>query len=166
MNDRFVLEDRIMKCWNVTDDIDMVTEYFVDNPKWEHMPADITDAIMNKYFGIKELYEIRFQQLWDCFEDMVHNHQFVEQQREEFDDFEQLDLMLDDDPLVDTSTITLGELSDYTMKDDVTPTVSFSYKNGDQRSQVAHSLWERVVTGSNPVSPTMPEWWNWYTQGT
>lgn len=139
MNDRFVLEDRIMKCWNVTDDIDMVTEYFVDNPKWEHMPADITDAIMNKYFGIKELYEIRFQQLWDCFEDMIHNHQFVDQQRESIsdDDYEQLDLMLDDIPLVDTSnisntgTITLGELSDYTMKDDVTPTVSFSYKDGD-----------------------------------
>ena len=114
MNDRFVLEDRIMKCWNVTDDIDMVTEDFVDNPKWEHMPADITDAIMNKYLGIKELYEIRFQQLWDCFEDMVHNHRFAEQ-RELFDDYEQLDLMLDD----------------YITKDDVTPTITVSGKDGD-----------------------------------
>ena len=110
MNDRFVLEDRIMKCWNVTDDIDMVTDYFVDNAKFQHMPADITDAIMNKYLGIKELYEIRFQQLWDCFEDMVHNHQFVDLERYSFedDDYEQLDLMLDDVPLVDTSTITVS----------------------------------------------------------
>ena len=113
--DRFDLEQNIMDCWNITDDIDMVTDYFVDNPKFEHMPADITDAIMNKYLGIKELYEIRFQRLWDCFEDMIENKKFVEP----------LDLV-DDDPLVDTSviplsgsgdTITLGELSDFTMKD-------------------------------------------------
>jgi len=130
--DRFDLEQCIMDCWNVTDDIGMVTDYFVDNPKFEHMPADITDAIMNKYLGIKELYEIRFQRLSDCFEDMIENKQFVDQTY-------QLDLW-DNDPLVDTSvitlsgsgdSITLGELSDYTMKDDVTPSVSFSVKDGD-----------------------------------
>jgi hypothetical protein len=130
--DRFDLEQSIMDCWNVTDDIGMVTDYFVDNPKFEHMPADITDAIMNKYLGIKELYEIRFQRLWDCFEDMIENKQFVEQTY-------QLDLW-DNDPLLDTSvitlsgsgdSITLGELSDYTMKDDMTPSVSFSVKDGD-----------------------------------
>jgi hypothetical protein len=115
--DRFDLEQSIMDCWNVTDDIGMVTDYFVDNPKFEHMPADITDAIMNKYLGIKELYDIRFQRLWDCFEDMVQNKQFVDQTY-------QLDLW-DNDPLV------LGDLTDYTMHDDVTPSVSFSVKDGD-----------------------------------
>jgi hypothetical protein len=32
--DRFDLEQKIMKCWMVTDDLDEVTKYFVDDPKW------------------------------------------------------------------------------------------------------------------------------------
>jgi hypothetical protein len=65
--DRFDLEQAIMECWNVTDDIDMVTEHFIDSPKWENMDPKLADALMNKYLGIKELYEIRFDRLWNVF---------------------------------------------------------------------------------------------------
>jgi hypothetical protein len=65
--DRFDLEHSIMECWNVTEDISMVTEHFMDSPKWEHIPPDVADALCNKYLGIKELYDIRFQKLWDTF---------------------------------------------------------------------------------------------------
>jgi len=65
--DRFDLEDSIMECWNILDDIQIVTEHFVDSPKWEGMDPKVCDALMNKYFGIKELYDIRFQRLWDTF---------------------------------------------------------------------------------------------------
>lgn len=64
---RFDLEEAIMACWNILDDIDIVTEHFVDSPKWEDMDPKVCDALMNKYSGIKELYDIRFQRLWDTF---------------------------------------------------------------------------------------------------
>ena len=64
----FDLEQEIMKCWNITDDLDMVTKHFVDSPDWEGMDGKLCDALMNKYFGIKELYDVRFQRLWDTFE--------------------------------------------------------------------------------------------------
>lgn len=65
--DRFDLEHSIMECWNVTEDINMVIEHFMDSPKWKDMPPEIEDAIFNKFNGIKELYDIRFQRLWDTF---------------------------------------------------------------------------------------------------
>lgn len=65
--DRFDLEESIMECWNILDDIQIVTEHFVDSPKWEGMDPKLCDALMNKYLGIKELYDIRFQRLWDTF---------------------------------------------------------------------------------------------------
>lgn len=68
--DRFDLEQCIMECWNILDDIEIVTEHFVDSPKWEGMDPKVQDALMNKYFGIKELYDIRFARLWDTFLEM------------------------------------------------------------------------------------------------
>lgn len=69
--DRFDLEQQIMECWNILDDIDVTTSHFVDDPKWKHIPSDVCDAIMNKYLGIKELYEIRFERLWKTFGELI-----------------------------------------------------------------------------------------------
>jgi len=62
------LEQEIMKCWNIIDDIDMITEYFVDSKDWAGMDPKVCDALMNKYLGLKEVYEVRFNKLWDTFE--------------------------------------------------------------------------------------------------
>jgi len=67
MKDRFDLEQEIMKCWNVCDDIDAITSHFIDSPKWQGMDAELCDALMNKYFGIKEVYDTRFEVLLDTF---------------------------------------------------------------------------------------------------
>jgi len=71
MKDRFDLEQQIMECWNIVEDIDVTTSHFVDNPKWAHIPPDVCDALMNKYFAIKELYEIRFERLWETFGELI-----------------------------------------------------------------------------------------------
>jgi len=71
MKDRFDLEQQIMECWNIVEDIDVTTSHFVDNPKWAHIPPDVCDALMNKYFAIKELYEIRFERLWETFSELI-----------------------------------------------------------------------------------------------
>ena len=70
----FDLEQEIFECWRVTNDIDLVTTWFVEDPKWECMDAELTDAIMNKYFGLKELYELRFEKLWATFEEHCAEH--------------------------------------------------------------------------------------------
>ena len=66
----FDLEQQLQECWRVTDDIDLVTKHFVDSPDWDgyHFSPEACDAMMNKYFAIKELYELKFEQLWDTFE--------------------------------------------------------------------------------------------------
>jgi len=71
MKDRFDLEQQIMECWNIVEDIDVTTSHFVDNPKWAHIPPDVCDALMNKFFAIKELYEIRFERLWETFGELI-----------------------------------------------------------------------------------------------
>ena len=46
--DRFDLEQEIMDCWKVTDDINMVTKHFIDSPQWKGMSGELADAMMNK----------------------------------------------------------------------------------------------------------------------
>lgn len=64
----FNLEQEIMQCWSVIDDIKLVTEHLVDSVEYKDMPPEVADAIMNKYLGIKELYELKFEKCWITFE--------------------------------------------------------------------------------------------------
>ena len=70
----FDLEQQIQECWKVTDDIDMVTKHFVDSPDWAGMDPKLCDALMNKYFAIKELYELKFDEMWNTFEDVCKEY--------------------------------------------------------------------------------------------
>jgi len=64
----FDLEQDLLDCWKVTDDIETVTKWFADDPVWEGMDPKVSDAIMNKYFAIQELYELKFNRAWASFE--------------------------------------------------------------------------------------------------
>lgn len=61
---RFTLEDQIMECWGVVDDLDMVysTEALYEDQ----------DRMMNVLLGMQELYKIRFQRLFNTFEHLIH----------------------------------------------------------------------------------------------
>jgi len=74
--DRFDLEDDIMRCWNVTEDLDMVLERVLDSPKFKDMPPELADKIANLLIGMKELYEMRFERLWETFDLMIKQGQF------------------------------------------------------------------------------------------
>lgn len=77
MNDKiFDLEQQILRCWNVTDDIDLITTHFVDSPDWagEHFSAKACDALMNKYLGLKEVYELKFDQMFRTFEEVCKEY--------------------------------------------------------------------------------------------
>lgn len=75
-NKIFDLEQQIMQCWNVIDDIDLVTTHFVDSPDWagEHFSAKASDALMNKYFGLKEVYDLKFDQMFRTFEEVCKEY--------------------------------------------------------------------------------------------
>jgi hypothetical protein len=74
----------------VIDDIEMTTAWFVDDPKWEGMDAELSDALMNKFFGIKEIYELKFNKLWNEFEEVSKDYHTYKKlalnERESFDD--------------------------------------------------------------------------------
>jgi hypothetical protein len=54
-SDRFDLEQQILDCWKITDDLKLVAE------KGEHAVE-----------AVATLYELKFEQLWSTFETMVH----------------------------------------------------------------------------------------------
>jgi hypothetical protein len=64
-NSIFDLEQQIQDCWKVTDDIELITKHLVEDLDINGQTAD---AIVNKYSAIKELYEIKFNQMWKTFE--------------------------------------------------------------------------------------------------
>ena len=73
----FDLEQQIMNCWHVVDDVDLLACNILDTEKWSNLPAKEADELFNILFGIKNVYEQRFQQLWDTFEVVCrdyHNH--------------------------------------------------------------------------------------------
>ena len=70
MIDRFDLEQDIMKCWNITEDIDLLYRNVMDK--------DLsTDDIANALLGMKTLYEMKFNEMFDHFEKLVHEKKII-----------------------------------------------------------------------------------------
>ena len=65
MTDRFDLEQNIMKCWNVIEDLQNLysTEGLSE------------DEQQNYLLGLITIYEVKFQKLWDSFEDCIKSKQ-------------------------------------------------------------------------------------------
>lgn len=63
MSDRFDFEQQIQKCWLVTDDLYDLSEAVLER--------DLShDTITNALLGLREINEIRFNKLWELFEDV------------------------------------------------------------------------------------------------
>lgn len=62
MTDRFDLEQQILECWRVTDDIKLFSEQNPSEEKWQ---------------ALKTYYDAKFEQLWATFETMCATKQFV-----------------------------------------------------------------------------------------
>ena len=61
MDDRFDFEQQIQKCWVITDDLADVAEGILENNLDK-------DQIVNALTGIGQLYELKFNKLWELFE--------------------------------------------------------------------------------------------------
>lgn len=64
MVDRFDLEQDIMKCWNVTEDIDLLYRNVMDKDLSQ-------DDIANALLGMKTLYEMKFEEMFTHFETLI-----------------------------------------------------------------------------------------------
>lgn len=63
---RFDLEQSIMDCWGVTDDLDVLFEAVMDK--------DLSkDQIANIVLGMKELYHLKFEKTFELFEKCIRN---------------------------------------------------------------------------------------------
>jgi hypothetical protein len=61
MADRFDLEQQILECWRITDDITDLEKH----------GASVTDMV-----SLASVYEYKFQKLWNTFEKLVEEKQF------------------------------------------------------------------------------------------
>lgn len=66
MSTRFDLEQAIMNCWCVVDDLDTLFEEVCESDKIDQ------DMVANILLGTKQLYHLKFRKLFDMFEDMIH----------------------------------------------------------------------------------------------
>ena len=66
--DIFDLEQEIMKAWNVVEDL-KDTVHFLH--AWQLHPEDKRDNLL---LGMAALYQMRFERLWECFEDVAKEH--------------------------------------------------------------------------------------------
>ena len=67
MSDRFDLEQNILDIWKITDDLDLVCEYVLNNEKLDR------DNIANALIGLKVIYNMKFEKMWSNFENLVRN---------------------------------------------------------------------------------------------
>lgn len=67
MSDRFDLEQNILQCWNVTDDIDLLYRTYYDSDTMSK------DDVANFLLGLNAIYNAKFRELFNRFETMVGN---------------------------------------------------------------------------------------------
>ena len=65
MSDRFDLEQQIMKCWNITEEIQLLNELVLEHDEYTK------DQISNYLLGLHTIYEAKFEKLFDQFGEMV-----------------------------------------------------------------------------------------------
>ena len=66
MSDRFDLEQGIMNCWNVCDDIQLLLD------SWDKLDED---GKQNFLIGLKQMYQLKFERTFEQFEDCLRNRQ-------------------------------------------------------------------------------------------
>lgn len=69
--DIFDLEQEIMKAWNVVEDL-KDTVHFLHT--WQNDALHPEDKRDNLLLGMAALYQMRFERLWECFEDVAKEY--------------------------------------------------------------------------------------------
>ncbi len=62
---RFDLEQQIMNCWGVVDDIKTLQVQFLDKGNMTE------DQVSNYLLGLETIYQVKFEQLFEIFEQCI-----------------------------------------------------------------------------------------------
>lgn len=65
MADRFDLEQQIMTCWSVVDDIKAL------NNQYQNVGNMTQDQVANYLLGLETIYQVKFEQLFAMFEQLI-----------------------------------------------------------------------------------------------
>jgi hypothetical protein len=68
--DRFDLEQLILKNWEITTEIKHLRELISDGKPTQ-------DQVENYLLGLETIYEVKFNKLWDCFEELCQNQKII-----------------------------------------------------------------------------------------
>ena len=68
--DRFDLEQLILKNWEITTEIKHLRELISDGKPTK-------DQVENYLLGLETIYEVKFNKLWDCFEELCQNQKII-----------------------------------------------------------------------------------------
>lgn len=71
MSDRFDLEQQIMKCWNITEEVQLLNEQVLENDTLTK------DQISNYLLGLHTIYDMKFEKLFEQFSDMVKDKKIL-----------------------------------------------------------------------------------------
>ncbi|NDH49537.1 MAG: hypothetical protein EBY41_03120 [Proteobacteria bacterium] len=71
----FDLEQEIMKAWHVVDDIDLLHENVIESDM-------STDDIANVLLGLQSVYNMRFEKLFNTFEEVCKQYHAMRKQNE------------------------------------------------------------------------------------
>lgn len=71
MSDRFDLEQQIMKCWNITEEVQLLNEQVLENDTLTK------DQISNYLLGLNTIYDMKFEKLFEQFSQMVQEKKIL-----------------------------------------------------------------------------------------
>jgi len=71
MTDRFDLEQQILDCWKITDEIQLLNKNVLEGKV--HGDEMNKDEISNFLLGLQSIYELKFDQLFDTFSKLVQD---------------------------------------------------------------------------------------------
>lgn len=78
MKDRFDLEDRISKLLDIDESIEDIIYMVGDSP---NKPTE--DDLLNALIGLKSTLNIRYERMWNTFEELIKNGQIKSKQTDE-----------------------------------------------------------------------------------
>lgn len=69
---QFDLEQQIMNCWNVTEDVQLLYTWVMDSSEAEGIPTKALDKLANALLGMETMYNLKFERLFNTFEKYLH----------------------------------------------------------------------------------------------
>lgn len=75
--DRFDLENAIMQCWSLSDDLDLIVEDVLESQDDE---PDV-DEIANALLGLSRMHTLRINKVFEIFSELVRTGQFTDCQQ-------------------------------------------------------------------------------------